>query len=226
MKGWSIVLLFVLTLSPWGTSLAIDDDETFVEHDSISIDGDGALTPEKVFSPEAMRSIKTSPHRTPERYVQSLGYKDWDDYTEKNKDQMVLVIAAPTDENITAIGLHTSIEVYNSTDIVINGCNLTRGNLIVRYTDGIRIEWTTVGQVYGKLITYGFRVSYSQNIHISNCIAYDCEKVGIDVYRSVNMTVVDNLVRDMPGRGIDITGSWWTDNGMTVISRNPIAYDY
>jgi hypothetical protein len=47
--------------------------------------GDGGpLTPEQYFSPEAIRTIKASAHRTPERYVQSLGYKDWDDYTEKN----------------------------------------------------------------------------------------------------------------------------------------------
>jgi hypothetical protein len=46
----------------------------------------GALTPETAFSPEALRSIKQSRHRTPENYVRSLGYEDWDDYAEKNKD--------------------------------------------------------------------------------------------------------------------------------------------
>lgn len=39
--------------------------------------------PEEHFSPEALSTIKNSKHRTPENYVQSLGYADWEDYIEK-----------------------------------------------------------------------------------------------------------------------------------------------
>jgi len=39
--------------------------------------------PEEHFSPEALQTIKNSKHRTPENYVRSLGYADWDDYIEK-----------------------------------------------------------------------------------------------------------------------------------------------
>ena len=52
--------------------------------------GDGALKPEDVFSPEALKSIRTSRHRTVENYVVSLGYGGWADYTEKNKDHFGL----------------------------------------------------------------------------------------------------------------------------------------
>lgn len=50
----------------------------------------GALKPEDVFTSEALQMIKTSRHRNIENYVRSLGYSDWDDYAEKNKDHFGL----------------------------------------------------------------------------------------------------------------------------------------
>jgi hypothetical protein len=50
---------------------------------------EGEVTPEMAFSPEALRSIKTSRHRTVENYVRSLGYDGWEDYVEKNKDYLI-----------------------------------------------------------------------------------------------------------------------------------------
>ena len=43
----------------------------------------GVETPEEHFSEDALSMIKGSKHRTPENYVMSLGYKDWEDYIEK-----------------------------------------------------------------------------------------------------------------------------------------------
>ena len=45
-------------------------------------------TPAEVLSPEALRSIKGSRHRSPENYYRSLGYEGWDDYYEKNKEYL------------------------------------------------------------------------------------------------------------------------------------------
>ena len=50
--------------------------------------GGGPVKPEDVFSPEALKSIKSSRHRNVEDYVRSLGYEDWADYVEKNKDYL------------------------------------------------------------------------------------------------------------------------------------------
>ena len=52
--------------------------------------GGGVPTPEDVFSPEALKSIKSSRHRNAEDYVRSLGYEGWEDYVEKNKDYLEL----------------------------------------------------------------------------------------------------------------------------------------
>jgi len=46
------------------------------------------FTPESFFSPEALKSIKQSRHRTVDNYVRALGYDGWGDYVEKNKDYM------------------------------------------------------------------------------------------------------------------------------------------
>ena len=52
--------------------------------------GEGGIpTPDTILSPEAMRSIKTSRHRNPDNYYQSLGYEGWDDYFTKNKEYLV-----------------------------------------------------------------------------------------------------------------------------------------
>lgn len=43
-------------------------------------------SPENYFSPAGLQMIRESKHRTPENYVQSLGYRDWDDYIEKTRE--------------------------------------------------------------------------------------------------------------------------------------------
>lgn len=50
--------------------------------------GSGEVKPEDLFSPETLRMIKNSRHRTVDRYCESLGYADFTDYAEKNKDYL------------------------------------------------------------------------------------------------------------------------------------------
>lgn len=49
----------------------------------------GIPAPDTILSREAMRSIRTSRHHNPDQYYQSLGYKGWEDYYEKNKEYLV-----------------------------------------------------------------------------------------------------------------------------------------
>lgn len=46
----------------------------------------GMPAPEDVLSAEALRSIRTTKHKTPDGYYRSLGYDGWEDYYEQNKD--------------------------------------------------------------------------------------------------------------------------------------------
>lgn len=48
---------------------------------------EGIPTPEEHFSADALNTIKNSKHRDPENYVRSLGYKDWEDYINKTRDE-------------------------------------------------------------------------------------------------------------------------------------------
>ena len=47
---------------------------------------DAPPKPEDILSPDAIRSIENSPHGTPDRYYQRMGYEGWDDYYKQNKD--------------------------------------------------------------------------------------------------------------------------------------------